>query len=240
MAGYLNPIAELNKPDSGELILPIQAFDKRDNSKFFCPDYDCKDTERILTVKKSNKGNYFFCHRPNCEHDIRPETLLHKLAIKWFIDKEQYEIPFSNQIKRQFIELDKSKTVCEFRQLQRIIPDVILSTFNDFLFAIEIVVTSDIDENKAKLINEFHLPTIRVNLSNFYNQNKNSCQTDFEFIQEHLPKLMEDISLKSWVIPPDFESNKEKLEIYQSNANTGCMTILACLGLIVLINYLIK
>ena len=244
MTDFLNPIAETDRPDSGKLIIPENAYKIKDNVSFFCPDYDCKDNERILTVKKSVNDNFFFSHRPNCGHDIKPETLLHKSAIKWFLDKDEYELPSytfaDKELKRQNIKLDKSKTECEFRKLKRIIPDVKLTTQNEFEFAIEIVVTSDIDEQKLKLINEFKLPTIRVDLTQFYKQNKKDCQVNYEFIQNHLTGLMTDNNLKAWVLPPEFQLIKDKFDFGTINKNDGCLTILTALGIILLIKRLTR
>jgi hypothetical protein len=237
MTDFLNPAAELDHPDSGKLILPSKAYEIKSKNKFYCPDFDCKDKKRILVVKKSSIGNYFFSHRPKCEHNIN-ETLLHKLAIEWFINKEKYEIPSYNEIKKQIVVLDKSKTICEFRLFEKIIPDVRLITINGFQFAIEIVLTNDINDIKVKLIEEFRLPTIRVDLTKFYDENKVLCQTDYNFIISHLPQLMGDIKLKRWVITPDIETIKEKLELNQTSSNDGCMVILVGFGIFLLIRKL--
>src|SRR5258708_1283889 len=159
---YLNPIAELDEVDSGKLISPREAYLIRNGKRFFCPDYDCKDPKRVLIVAVSGKGNRFFRHKGNYKHDIRPETLLHKSAIKWFIERSEYEIPAAKigdvQIARQVVMLDDNKTFCEFRRLQTIIPDVKLCTLTGFEFAIEIVVTHDLNDLKKKLIGQFGLP----------------------------------------------------------------------------------
>jgi hypothetical protein len=61
MTEFLNPISEASYPDSGIILKPKEAFEKKNVLKFFCPDPDCKDTERILIVKKSiNEKNIVF------------------------------------------------------------------------------------------------------------------------------------------------------------------------------------
>ncbi len=244
MTNFINPIAERDEPDSGKLITPEDAYKIRHDHKFFCPDHDCQDKERILTAKKSINDNYFFSHRPRCEHDIKPETLLHKSAIKWFIDKDEYEIPScrrtNGEFKKQTIKLDRTKTECEFRKLKRIIPDVKLMTTSDFQFAIEIIVMNDISNEKSKLIEEFKLPTIRVDLNQFYHANKKECQTDYAFIQTRLQTLMTDNNLKSWAIPPEFELIKDKFVLQTIESNDGCLTILTGLGIVLLIKRLTK
>src|SRR5688572_3870888 len=203
MSEYLNPVAEIHKIDSGELVSPEQGLK---HTQFFCPDYDCRDPDRILLLVISKNKNPFFRHRANFSHDIRPETLLHKSAIKWFVGKKSYEIPRHNSngfsFAKQQIDLDDSKTICEFRKLRLIIPDVKLCMVNGFEFAVEIVVTNDLSDEKKKLIHQFDLPVLRVDLSEFYKKHRNECRSDLDFINQHLSSLMTDDSLKSWVIAP--------------------------------------
>jgi hypothetical protein len=249
MSESTNPIAEVNEPDSGWLVTPQQARtlkNRNDNQRFFCPDYDCKDKERYLSLKQSVKGKDFFSHRPGCEHPINPETLLHKSAVKWFERKAAFEIPAyrhdQTQLKQQTLKLDIEETRLEYSRLKTIIPDVLLCTESGFKFAVEIVVTSDVNESKAKKIEAFNLPTLRISLTSFYYRNKERCQTDLDFINEHLPKLLTDISLKSWVIAPDIDELPGDIEteplpvaaptpapaINQSNPedNSGCVPVL--------------
>ena len=115
----LNPIAEKGIPDSGDIMSPDAAYLIRDNNKFFCPDYNCKDTDRILIVKRSSKANCFFSHKPGCEHPIMPETLLHKSAVKWFAYQTKYETPVSNYFSGDSMQmLNTEKTKLEFQQLE--------------------------------------------------------------------------------------------------------------------------
>jgi hypothetical protein len=216
MSEYLNPIAEQDKPDSGKIITPEDAHRIKETHSFFCPDFDCKDSARILIPAISVKGNYFFRHKPNCKHDIRPETLLHKSAIKWFEGKIEFEIPSAKtsryRFNKQTLQLDPTKTECEYRKMQLMIPDVKCCSTNGFEFAIEIFVTSDVSADKKKLIDQFGLPVIRIDLSKFYKQDPHRCRVDLEFILENLPRLLTDISLKSWVIPPTQERIEGKLD----------------------------
>lgn len=248
MTELLNPIAEIDAPDSGDIVSPSGARPLKNEHKFYCPDHDCKDPDRILILAKSKLDKYFFKHKPDFKHEIRPETLLHKLAVKWFENRPNYELPKSGRIKQQTVELDSDKTRLEFRKLERIIPDVKLTTINGLTFAIEIVVTSDISSEKSKLIQEFNLPTVRVNLSAFYNLNQNQCRTDYDFVKENLDKLLSDITLKSWAIEPidsaldtlDLEEFKPTPIPTYNSENTGCLVALFTLGLIVIWNKWIK
>lgn len=216
----LNPIAELDEPDSGRVVLPEEAYKDKLDYRFFCPDHDCKDSERILLPARSKLGVFFFKHKSGFTHDIHPQTLLHKLAVKWFEGIEEYEIPKTKKLSEFNLKLDKNKTELEFRKFERIIPDVKLTTVNGFTFAIEIVVTSDITPHKAKLIDNFGLPTLRVDLSEFYQENKELCRTNYEFVVRHRESLLTNIDLKTWVIPPkksildDISTNKKGCSIF--------------------------
>jgi hypothetical protein len=92
-----------------------------------------------------------------------------------------------------------------------LIPDVKCCTVNGFEFAIEVFVTSDISADKRKLINEFRLPAVRIDLSKFYKKNPQQCRVDLAFIDENLTGLLTDVNLKSWVIPPSLEGIDGKL-----------------------------
>lgn len=236
MSELLNPIAEKGMPDSGEIMSPDEAYLVRDNNKFFCPDYNCKDIDRTLIVKKSSKDNCFFSHKPGCEHPIMPETLLHKSAVKWFADQTEYETPVDNYFSGDSMQiLNKEKTELEFRQLERHIPDVVLTTIGDFQFAIEIFVTNDISREKAKILTDFGLPTIRVDLSDFYDANKLDCRVNLKFIQDNLDILMNDINRKNWVSFQKNETIKDTDNAKSLRNNSGCATIFFVLGITLLL-----
>ena len=253
MSDFLNPIAELDKADSGKIITPEEAYKIKETHDFFCPDFDCKDRDRVLTPAISVNKNYFFRHKPKCKHDIRPETLLHKSAIKWFEGKSEFEIPGGKtsayMFSKQMLQIDATKTECEYRKLKVLIPDVKCCSLNGFEFAIEIFVTNDVSEDKTKLINEFGLPVVRIDLSKFYKTYPHKCRVDLAFINENLPALLTDVNLKSWVIPPSVESIDGKLEwtpiekppiiatVEQAKpegSGAGCILGLITLGLIYL------
>jgi hypothetical protein len=248
-----NPIAEQDHPDSGKIIRPSEATAlKKDNHKFFCPDHDCRDPIRKLFLAKSGKGTLFFKHGPGCEHDIRPETLLHKLAVKWYENRQSIIIPEHRvgalAMASQLVRLRIGETKCEYRKLQRHIPDVLMVSTKGFKFAIEVVVTSDINDQKAKLISDFGFPTIRIDLCQFYKANQEQCRTDYDFIVANLDNLLCDIKNMSWVIPPNLENFIEQLDLSQIpiahssrppasepiTDNTGCLLLLLTFGFILL------
>ncbi len=246
MEKYLNPIAERDSPDSGKFATPKDVYPIRKEFNFYCPDHNCLDPERKLFPAKSKLGNYFFKHNNNYGHDIRPETLLHKLSIKWFKGKGKFEIPsfqVENKVtNQQLVSIDSELTELEYRRLERIIPDVKLTTNNGFQFAIEIVVTSDLSEEKIKLIEQFNLPTIRIDLTKFYEENTDKCRVDYDFVTAKLDELLSDIRLKSWAVLPKYSETKGKLELTgkPKTDNTGCLIGLVSVGLIYLFNKLKK
>jgi len=65
MSEFVNPIAEANSPDSGEITKPDIAYvAMQAGMRLFCPDHDCPDPERVLIPKQSAKGNYFSAIEP--------------------------------------------------------------------------------------------------------------------------------------------------------------------------------
>jgi hypothetical protein len=214
---FKNLIAEVDYPDSGWIVTPNEArqLKAKGHDFFFCPDYTCKN--KRLTVKRSILGNFYFSHHPGCGHEIIPETLLHKMAVRWFDKKTEFEIPAHESegkaLKQQTVQLDATQTQLEYNFKNTIIPDVLLHTVKGFRFAVEIVVTNDVNSAKAKKIEQFNLPTLRIDLSGFYQREEERCKTDKWFIQANLDKLLTDINLKSWVLPPAWEVLPADLEV---------------------------
>ncbi|MFN8296366.1 MAG: hypothetical protein U0T69_09240 [Chitinophagales bacterium] len=215
MTDLINPIAELNNPDSGKFITPgdahnMRAIDKK--VKFYCPDVSCLDKERILFLRKSLIGNYHFSHRKGFGHDISPQTLLHKLAIKWFEDKEVFELPNHNKLNNRVVKIDKNKTILEYNSLNEIIPDVKIEIIDsseiENVIAIEIVVTNDILEDKLRKIQDYKLQTITIDLQEFYWNNKDKCRVDVDFVKENLDKLLTSLENKRWITEPNFVKNE--------------------------------
>lgn len=245
---FTNPIAEVDSPDSGWIVTPEDAIHLKEGHKFYCPDFDCADKERVLFIKRSTNGNLFFSHRHGFGHNIRPETLLHKLAIKWFEGKSEFEIPSytsqSKKIGQQVVPLDLFETRLEYSQLKQHVPDVKLQTTDGFTFAVEIVVTNDVSSNKLEIIKQFGLPTIRIELTSFYEQYPQECRVNKEFIESRLTSLLTDIARKSWVVPPEPISLPSSIlteELPKNNqaGNTGCIIIMPFVGLSWLVGYLL-
>lgn len=213
-----NPFAELTSPDSGLLISPKTAKTYQKKSTFYCPDPDCIDPERVLFLKSSPRDRPFFCHRQNYQHDFAPETLLHKSAVRWFMGKTSFEIPNNEAPLFKRVDLDQLKTVTEFRKLPKHVPDVKLMTTDAFEFAVEIFVTNDVKEEKKKIISQFGLPTLRIDLSDFYEENWEKCKTDLDFVKAKLEVLMTDNARKKWV-------HTSVATAKQLADNEGCLAI---------------
>jgi hypothetical protein len=203
----LNPIAERVKPDSGLYCTPEEARDYG-TEKFFCIDENCKDPNRGLFLKKSVKGKYFFSHYGKYQHEISPETLLHKLTIKSFEGLTEFQLPSfkddqGNFYSEQVFLIDPRKTIVEFRELKGIRPDVTLESTNGMKLAVEVFVTNRAKEQKVQRLNDHKLPTIELNLNDFYLRNREQCKTDIPFIKENAPLLIAELPRKKWLQVPN-------------------------------------
>jgi len=230
MSQTLNPIAELEFPDSGKIVEPIEeVYVQKNDLKFFCPDPKCKDIQRRMFIKKSNLGNIFFSHYGKFSHDIYPETLLHKLAIKWFENKTEFKIPQvkvgTSLIEQQTLSLNPEKTVLEYKGIDTIKPDIYLETTNGFKLAVEIAVTHKVDDEKERKLNDTSTPTLEIDLEEFYFKNQERCRVDKKFIEQHLDQLLTDHSLMKWIIPPNADDASSKLKSRPASNNTGCMLV---------------
>jgi hypothetical protein len=205
----LNPIAEREGTDSGLYCIPSEA-KNYPNSRFYCIDENCNDPQRRLFVKRSKLGRYFFSHYGNYQHDISPETLLHKLTIKSFEGLTEFQIPSfkdgqGNFYPEQMLLIDPNNTVLEFRELKGIRPDVTIVSIRGMQLAVEIFVTNRTKEKKVQRLNEHKLPTVELNLNDFYLKNKEQCKTDVPFIRDNAPKLVAELRRKKWLQLPTFD-----------------------------------
>lgn len=204
-----NPQAEMDKPDSGDLRDPDETlYENKKSIRFFCPDDDCIDPDRVLIIAK--KKRYYFKHRQDYDHEGHPETLLHKSAIRWFEGRKQFEIPSGRGAgktpNKQMVQLEVDKTQLEYRLYKGIRPDVMFTTIEKEEFAVEIVVTSDLTDKKRKRIENLDLDTIRLDLSEFYKKDPERCRTDREFVMSNLDGLLTDVDLKRWVPSKDIQN----------------------------------
>lgn len=217
----INPIAELDKPDSFKIITAEEADKIQGKKEYYCPDKNCKDPNRRLILSHSKYDLPFFKHYPEFQHDIFPQTLLHKLAVQWYKNKSSLTIPEAQisggKYSQQVVNL---KTIsCEHRGSPGFIPDVYLETVEGFKFIIEIVVTNDIDKEKSKLIREIELPTIAIYLNDFYKDNQEQCRYDQKFVSENLNSLLTDIQLQEWFFDPLPEAPLTFIKTETANTN---------------------
>jgi hypothetical protein len=239
MAEILNPLAEADHIDSGIYITPEQGKINA-GRKFFCPDPDCLDNERRLIFKVSKNGLPFFCHYPDFQHEINPETLLHKLTIKSFEGLIEFELPpfkddQGNFYPQQLFIIDPDKTVLEFRELKGIRPDVTIVSTSGMQLAVEIFVTNRTKDQKVQRLNDHKLPTIELNLNDFYLKNKEQCKTDIPFIKDNAPKLVAELHRKKWLQFPTFdqvigltigeEPKPEAPSQSQASPGQGCLVL---------------
>ena len=126
MKEYTNPYDELEQPDSLKQVVPNKEIYGH-KPMLFCPDEDCPDKTRRLFIKKRTSFagiTYFFSHypckiSPDCtfDHSFNPETLLHKEAILWFKNIDEFKVKEhsykTHVLKTQTIKIDPSKTITE-------------------------------------------------------------------------------------------------------------------------------
>jgi hypothetical protein len=203
MPEYQNPVAELHSMDSGILVTPENVRVNHSEAKFYCPDVECIDPSRQLILKVSKNNNPFFSHSSGLSHNMHPETLLHKSAIKWFATQKHLILPVGknplNFDSSNQIDLNPELTKLEYRFLNKIIPDVIVTSLSGHQIAIEIVVTNNLNSEKRKIVADFKLATIRIDLSQFYKNNLRQCQTDLHFVKCNLDNLLLPADLKTWI-----------------------------------------
>ncbi|MCX2744114.1 hypothetical protein OO013_09570 [Mangrovivirga sp. M17] len=238
---FKNPIALINDPKEGEIVTPSEARQlelKGINLNYFCPCENCKDSERILILARSPKGNYFFKHRPGFEHEWKPMTLLHlymqeyiakagRIHIKGFIT-ENFKVP------QQIIPIIPLMTIVEDNSHENIRFDATVFSESGLKIAIEVVVTNDITKQKAEKIRESGIPTIRIDLSHFYFDNRLKCQSDPEFVKSHTKGLFEDIVNQDWVQKPSKKEVREHFKFEEKKDEAGWGIVALIFGVIVI------
>jgi hypothetical protein len=242
MDEILNPIAEREMPDSGLYCIPSDA-KNYPNSHFYCIDENCNDPQRRLFLKRSKLGRYFYSHYGNYQHEISPETLLHKLTIKSFEGLMEFELPSfkddeGNYYPTQIFFIDPDRTVMEFRELQGIRPDVTITSLGGTQLAIEIFVTNRTKDKKIQRLEDHKLPTIEINLNDFYQTNRERCKTDIIFIKENSPVLVAELKRKNWLAKPKVDQIVDLIKgeepVPKSSPSTTSSPGQGCLLLLVL------
>ena len=193
-----NPYAERSFPDSGQRVLPEEAIYKLN---YYCPDPLCLDPNRRLFLKKRQR--YFFSHYKGYDHLYSGETLLHKLSIKYFQKLESFEAPSLNGNESFIIKIDTTQTKLEYNGFKNLRPDIKITSIEDDTYFIEIFVTHETKGKKLNELKEYNLPTIEIELNDFYYQHQEQCRINVEFVRNEVPTLISNIALKKWLYHPD-------------------------------------
>lgn len=93
----------------------------------------------------------------------------------------------------------------EFRDLQGIRSDVTITSLGGMQVAIEIFVTNRTKEKKIQRLEDHKLPTIEINLKDFYQLNRDRCKSDITFIKENAPVLVAELKRKNWLAKPNVD-----------------------------------
>lgn len=152
---------------SGRLISPFEAI--KDGRQYFCP--GCKSS---LILKQGEQKTWHFAHK--AEANCSGETILHKTAkqlIKQVIDGWRTGANSIPQIARicptckQLIEEPIPENITEaeieLRTDSNFIVDVGLKSVNNLVWAVEILVTHAVDQNKA---DNLGVPFIEIKAEN--------------------------------------------------------------------------
>ncbi|QCK15227.1 hypothetical protein [Mangrovivirga cuniculi] len=241
MKMFKNPVAKIGDPIQGKIITPIDAEGEnnpRDKVKYYCPCQNCKDPDRLLVLSRSPKGNYFFKHRSGFEHEWKPMTLLH-LYIQEYLAKENIILikDFNTKnfkVRKQNISINPFMTTIEDNCHEDIRFDVTVITKSGLKITIEVIVTNDITQQKVDKIRKSKIPTLRIDLSQFYYENRLECQSDPEFVKSHTKGLVEDIANQDWVQTPSENEVRKHFEFVEKKDETGWGIVALIFGVIVL------
>mgnify|MGYP001043928241 CR=1 FL=1 len=210
-----NPIAEVGRPDSLDLVKPEDA---PNEGEYFCPDKNCLDPERKLTLKTSTRNNKYFSHRPSCDHDISPAMLLHKMVIAHLKLMPSILLPktgFFSQPKLFSINQEKSRI--EYDPDMHSTPEVMLINDEEEMVYLDIIFDDELSEEKYRAAVQQNLPYLVLDLEEFYQDNQVNL-VDVDFLQKAVPELLHDQHVKSWQFLP------EHLRKINKNTTKGLIT----------------
>jgi len=215
----VNPLAEIDYPDSGKLVTIEEAEQlKKENEKikFYCPDALCPDKERrLIPVLNTTNKIQHFRHHSGCEHLINGETPLHKIAKNRFKGYVEFFLPdvidkSGKKIKDSWpLKIDKSKTRVEYKH-HDVKPDVAIYGTNKERYYIEVFVTNETKLKKIQKIQGYKVPTIEIRLDDFYKMLSKEQRYDLDFLREEIDSLLSDNSRKYWLFPPKVEGSQLK------------------------------
>lgn len=231
---YKNPIAEVDFQDSGIIVTPVEANRK---GIYFCPDADCKDPQRRLVLTHSRLGNPYFAHKQGFYHSSNFQTMLHKMAIRWYFGKQTVRLPNFVNVGNDFniweIEIDPAKTQLEFSGFKSFIPDVLVQTTSGLKVAIEIIVSNDVSSEKLRKIEAIGIPVVAIYLTDFFDENEEECRSNPEFVRTQLNVLLNDTLRMDWIAVPEMNAPRTS----DSNETPGPLSsirnVLICLGIVI-------
>jgi len=194
-----NPIAEIGKPDSLDLVKPEDA---QADGEFFCPDKNCLDPERRLSLRTSTRNNKYFSHRPSCDHDISAAMLLHKMVIAQLKLMPSILLPKTSFLSQpKLFNIDQNKSRIEYDPEMHTTPEVMLINDEGEMVYLDVIFDDELNEEKYKAAVQQNLPYLILDLEQFYLDNQENL-FDIDFLQKAVPKLLHDQYKKSWQFLP--------------------------------------
>lgn len=218
-----NPIAEIGKPDSLDLVKPQDASPE---GEYYCPDKDCLDPERKLTLKVSTRNNKYFSHRPSCDHDISPDLLLHKMVVAQLKLLPAFLLPkpgFFSQPKLFNINHQKSRIA--FEPELKSTPEILLINDREEMVYLDIVLNDDLSEEKYQAAIQQNIPYVILDLKDFYSDHQDKLH-DIDFLQAEVPSLLHNQAVKKWLLTPSNQgAPKKKVSQLIAGATVGILGI---------------
>lgn len=158
-----------------------------------CTCFECGET---VIAKQGDVKEHHFAHVSNKEScDIQTESILHKYA-KQVIEQEQKlylpSLSHTNEITAELWHFEQVKLE---QNIGAIRPDLIATSNHGELLFLEIAVTSFIDKHKAKIIEQFGIKTVEIDLSMLL---KNDLTIPSDEVKNF---ILNDIQNKTWIFP---------------------------------------
>lgn len=204
-----NPIAEIGQPDSLDLVKPEDASPE---GEYYCPDKNCLDPERKLTLKVSTLNNKYFSHRASCDHDVSPAMLLHKMVVAQLKLLPSILLPKTNLISQpSLFNINKEKSRIEYNPELNDVPEIMLINDKEEMVYIDVVFDEELSDQKYRAAVQQNIPYLILDLEDFYLDNLDNIN-DIDFLQEAVPSLLHNQQVKQWQFLPShlrkFSKNK--------------------------------
>ncbi|MFW5701267.1 MAG: hypothetical protein ACOCWM_06210 [Cyclobacteriaceae bacterium] len=207
-----NSIAEIGKPDSLDLIKPEDASPEGD---YYCPDKNCLDPERKLSLKISTLNNKYFSHRPSCDHNISSNLLLHKMVMAQLKLLPAILLPktgFFTQPK--LFDINHSKSRIAYDPELKSTPEIMLINNQEEMVYLDIIFNDEIPEDKYQAALQQNIPYFIMDLEDFYHDNSPRLN-DIDFLQEAVPALLHNQEIKNWQYLPSKNYQISKMSATQ-------------------------